>query len=274
MVLLKNPFCEKCCDEEKDVKKSYAEEHRALPSKDTIIEIQDMSFGYEKEVNVIEDISLKIFRGDFVLIYGPNGAGKSTLVKLILGIEKPTKGKVLLYGYDSASDKGHVYRKISYLSQRIGYNDNESYYLTVMDVVLSGFLVNFKEPILFYSPSQYNKAEHLMKHLEIYEIRNKRLTELSLGLKQRAYLARALVSDPEILILDEPTIGVDQKTNTIFMNYLKHLNEVHNITILLVSHDFEQVIDYVKSVLYLNNKIVFYCDKERAKTMLAKNRYF
>ncbi|MEM4368498.1 MAG: ATP-binding cassette domain-containing protein, partial [Candidatus Anstonellales archaeon] len=169
------------------------------------------------------------------------------------------------FGMDSRdlNKNNRLLSKISYLHQRI-VDKEDNLPLSVMDVVLSGYLSNSKNLIFRYSIEMYQNAEHLLKHFSLYELKDEKITNLSIGQRQRVFLAKALISNPDLLILDEPTVGIDKESNEAFYNYLKHLNEVHKITILLVSHDFSQAINFVNKVLYLGNKCIFLKPKEEA----------
>lgn len=258
-----NALCERCCPDVNKTITNVNEQKYNLDEK--VIEVEDLFFSYDGQNIIFRNLKFNIKRGDFVLIYGPNGTGKTTLLKLLLGFLIPQKGTIKLFGIDSRDLNIHnkLLSKISYLHQTI-VDKEDNLPLSVMDVVLSGYLSNSKNLIFKYTKEMYENAYHILKHFSLFELKDEKITNLSIGQRQRVFLARALISNPDLLILDEPTVGIDKESNEAFYNYLKHLNEVHKITIILVSHDFSQAINFVNEVLYLGNNFSFLKPKEEA----------
>lgn len=212
----------------------------------TVVEFDKVSFGYGTG-NAVEDVTLKIYDKDFFGIIGPNGGGKTTLIKLILGLESVSKGKLLVFG----SKPGIWRKRIGYVPQYTNFDFN--FPISVRDVVLTGRLGN--SPLLFgYSTEDKNAASETMESLGIDHLKNRRLGSLSGGERQRVLIARALVSDPDLLILDEPTSSVDIGAEENIYGLLKGLNE--SITIILISHDIGFVTSHVNKVACLNKKLV------------------
>ena len=216
-----------------------------MADQETLISINDLSFSYDKEV-VLDRISLEVRALDYLAIIGPNGGGKSTLIKLILGLLKPTSGSIRLFGM--SPKKGR--QKIGYLSQL--QSVDFTYPISVMDIVLMSCL---SKPFFgYYSRKDKLNAENILSQLGLFELRNRHLSELSGGQRQRVFFARALMKDPDLLVLDEPTCSVDPVTGENFFDLLKLLNKQK--TIVVISHDISALSRSVKSVACLNKTLV------------------
>jgi zinc transport system ATP-binding protein len=203
--------------------------------------IKNLSFSYERE-QVLTNLNCKIEVGDYVGIVGHNGSGKSTLLKLILGILKPAKGKIYLFGRDNTNFI--EWNKIGYVSQKAG---------------LSAFHVPITVNEVVKMEKVSNQAvEEALKSVDMLEYKNSLLRELSGGQQQRVFIARALVKKPELLILDEPTVGVDVKTQETFYGLLERLNTKYSITLVLVSHDLHTISHQAKTVIQLDRKVYSY----------------
>lgn len=185
-----------------------------------MIELKNVSFSFP-DAEILEDVSFKLEDGEFVGVLGPNGGGKTTFLRLVLGLLKPQKGEVIV------TDK-----RISYISQTTAMSDN-NFPATVKEVVRLGLIRN--KPTLFSLRKQKEKVNSVLKELNLYEIRNKLVSELSGGQFQRVNLAKALINKPTLLILDEPDAGMDEESHD---NLVHLINELHakKINILFVSH--------------------------------------
>ena len=190
-----------------------------------ILKVNGLSLGYEKQV-VINDISFEVNNKDFILVIGSNGAGKSTLIKGILGIIKPISGEII---YDSET-KNHI----GYMPQETKVDRN--FPASVMEIVLSG-LINKMGRRPFYNKEDKKKAREALKILKIEKLEKKIFSELSGGQRQKVLLARSLCATTNLLILDEPSNNLDQESKVEFYSTLKHLNEGHGITIIMITHD-------------------------------------
>ena len=190
-----------------------------------ILKVNGLSLGYEKQV-VINDISFEVNNKDFILVIGSNGAGKSTLIKGILGIIKPIRGEII---YDSET-KNHI----GYMPQETKVDRN--FPASVMEIVLSG-LINKMGRRPFYNKEDKKKAREALKILKIENLEKKIFSELSGGQRQKVLLARSLCATTNLLILDEPSNNLDQESKVEFYSTLKHLNEGHGITIIMITHD-------------------------------------
>lgn len=190
-----------------------------------ILKVNGLSLGYEKQV-VIKNISFEVNNKDFILVIGSNGAGKSTLIKGILGIIKPISGEII---YDSET-KNHI----GYMPQETKVDRN--FPASVMEIVLSG-LINKMGRRPFYNKEDKEKAREALKILKIGNLEKKIFSELSGGQRQKVLLARSLCATTNLLILDEPSNNLDQESKVEFYSTLKHLNEGHGITIIMITHD-------------------------------------
>ena len=222
-----------------------------------LIELQDVSFQYEF-TQVLTDISLTVREGDFLALLGPNGSGKSTLLKIILGLLKPTKGTVKLFGEPSSTFKHREW--IGYVSQKSN-SFNAGFPATVKEVVTSGLT---KKMGLFkrHLPNQQELVINSLKAVGMEQFANRNIGELSGGQQQRVFIARALVAEPKLLILDEPTVGIDHENVQSFYDMLTNLNEQHHMTMILVTHDVDTVASSISHVACLNQTIHFHGYKD------------
>jgi zinc transport system ATP-binding protein len=231
-----------------------------------IIKIEDLSYSYERQ-KVLNDINLLVKKGDFLGLVGPNGSGKSTLLKCILGIQQPDQGKIELFGTDIRKMKS--WQKIGYVSQKAN-SFNSGFPASVFEVVSLGLVSKIG---LFngFKNSHKKKVTEALKAVGMNEFANRNIGELSGGQQQRVFIARALVSDPELLILDEPTVGVDAENVESFYQLLSDLNSKLGITLLLVSHDIGIITDKVSHVACLNKKLHFHGSRENFKDATEKD---
>lgn len=206
-----------------------------------IIKIEKVTFSYGKN-EFLKDVTLPIYDDDFLGIIGPNGGGKTTLLKLILGILEPKKGKVTVFGKSPKKSRD----KIGYLSQ---FKDIDfDFPVTAYEIVLLSRVAN--KLIKRYSKKDRDAARKSMEELSIWDLRDKKLNELSGGEKQRVFVARALANDPKVLVLDEPMSNLDIHIQEDFYGILKKLNK--KIAIVMVDHDLEMVSKYAKEVVCVN----------------------
>ncbi|AHF97085.1 MAG: metal ABC transporter ATP-binding protein [Desulfurella sp.] len=214
-----------------------------------MIEIQNVSLVYDKKL-VLDNINAVIKTSEFVSIIGPNGAGKTSLIKIMLGLIKPTSGKVLIEGKEP---KEYIAKnKVSYLPQQTSIN--WSMPLRVIDIML---IENLKPFSVFKKPDKH-KIEHarlMLDRFGILDIENKYLKELSGGQKQRVELGRCLLKKPQLLILDEPNTALDAVFNEKMYNILVEEKQKNNTTIILVSHDIGAVSRFVDRIMCLNVKL-------------------
>jgi len=223
-----------------------------------IVEINNLEFSYNGEP-VLEDISLTLRKGDFTAVIGPNGGGKTTLLKLILGLLAPDKGTVRVDGMSPQKASPSM----GYVPQNVHLNS--SFPITALDVVLMGKLGSPKRRQRL-SADHHKEALAALERLEMDNCAEKRIGALSSGQRQRVFIARALVTRPKLLLLDEPTASVDTKGQTDLYFFLKELNR--EITILVVSHDLLVISRYVQSVACVNRRLHFHDRAEITGEML------
>ncbi len=206
-----------------------------------IIKIDKVSFSYDKK-EFLRDITLPIYEDDFLGIIGPNGGGKTTLLKLMLGLLQPQKGKITVFGKSPKETR----KDIGYLSQF--KNIDFDFPITAYEIVLLSRVGDklFKR----YSNTDKEAARKAMKELGIWNLKDKKLNELSGGEKQRVFVARALANEPKVLLLDEPMSNLDIHIQEEFYKILKGLNK--KVAIVIVDHDLEMVSKYAKEVVCVN----------------------
>lgn len=221
--------------------------------KGMILKLDNVYFKYEEQI-ILENINLSVIQGDFVAILGPNGSGKTTLLKIILGLIKPTLGKVEIFNKTKLGPKD--FSKIGYVPQKATHF-NHRFPATVAEIVSTG-LYSTKGFIKFLNKT--DKRE-ISKNLEIVGLKgyeNKRINSLSGGQQQKVFIARALSNKPQLLILDEPTTGLDCQSQEMLYSFLEMLNKRFNLTILMVSHDVGVVSSKINKVACLNRKLLFH----------------
>ncbi len=218
---------------------------------ENLIELQNVNAGYGSDM-VLQNINLAVKRGDFLGIIGPNGSGKTTLLKIILGILTPKTGTVTLFGKNSAEFSG--WQKIGYVPQKAGSNLMK-FPITVWETVSLGRLTRSRW-IDFERPIDTRAIENALQSVDMLSHKHRLLNELSGGQVQRVFIAKALASHPELLVLDEPTVGVDTESQAKFYELLKSLNREKGLTLILVSHDIDVVAHEVSSVACINRTII------------------
>jgi len=206
-----------------------------------IIKIEKVFFSYDNK-EFLRDITLRIYEDDFLGIIGPNGGGKTTLLKLILGLLQPQKGKIKVFGRSPKEAR----KDIGYLSQF--KNIDFDFPITAYEIVLLSRVGD--KLIKRYSNTDKEAAKKAMNELGIWNLKDKKLNELSGGEKQRVFVARALANEPKALILDEPMSNLDIHIQEGFYKILKELNK--KIAIVIVDHDLETVSKYAKEVVCVN----------------------
>lgn len=219
----------------------------------TIIQATNLTVRYG-QTEALHDISFSIEKGDFVGLVGPNGGGKTTLAKVVLGLIPKTKGKVMLFGKELKNGDG--LSKIGYLPQKQS-SINQLFPATVGEVVFLGLLSDKRRPKRI-SQEDGQKIDRTLSLLGILNLKNKMLSELSGGQQQRALLARALVSNPELLILDEPSTALDPSSRKDFFKLAQKLNQETKTTIILITHDTGYIGQYANKLLYIDRKLVFF----------------
>jgi len=214
-----------------------------------VVEINNLTVQYP-DIKALDNVSLVVNQGDFLGIIGPNGAGKSTLFASMLGLNTKYKGTIKFFNEDIKKSKNYL-KELGYVPQKPIFEKN--FPVTVTDVVRMGLK---KE-------SDENKIDEILQQLWIHELRNRRIGELSGGQQQRVFIAKALINNPKILILDEPVIGIDQQSIDLFYSILRELNSKQKITIIWSSHDLDAVNQLANHVACLNQTLFFHGKSEK-----------
>jgi zinc transport system ATP-binding protein len=217
-----------------------------------IVKLKDIKVSYD-DITVLEDITLSIYQHDFLGIIGPNGGGKSTLLKVILGLIKPRSGSVSIFG----EPPDRVRRRIGYVSQHPDFD--RDFPASVWDIVIMG---RYGKTGLFrrYTPEDKVAVETALVRVGMQDFRKNQIGKLSGGQLQRVFIARALVAEPELLLLDEPTASIDSSMQTEFYELLEELKK--SLTIIMVSHDIGAVSVYVNKIACLNRQLYYHGSAE------------
>ena len=234
-------------------------------NKQSAVEVHHLTVSYDK-TSALWDLSFQIPEGKLVGVIGPNGAGKSSLLKALLGLVRPLSGTVLFYGQSFKQ----LRKKIAYVPQK-GSIDWE-FPITVFDVVLMGRYGHLKG-LKWYRKADRAAAHQMLKCLEMDHLADRQISELSGGQQQRLFIARALMQDADLFLLDEPFAGVDKATEKIIIDILQGLKEKGK-TLLVVHHDLSTVKDYFDSILILKTSLVAYGNVEDVFTPDYLNRAF
>ncbi|CAI6147103.1 MAG: Vitamin B12 import ATP-binding protein BtuD [uncultured Sulfurimonas sp.] len=222
----------------------------SLTFKVPIFDVKNLSFRV-RGVDILSQISLEIFHGEYIAIIGPNGGGKTTLIRMLLGLEKPSSGEVRLFGKKLKNFK--EWYKIGFVPQRASLVD-ENFPATVEDIVKMGRIAN-RGIFAGFSNEDAKIVEDAMFKMDIVDLKEKMVGTLSGGQRQRVMIARALASNPEILILDEPNTGVDMVSQQRFYKLLAKLNKEEKITIVFITHDIGVIADDIGRLFTINQKV-------------------
>ncbi len=226
-----------------------------------IIEIEHLSAGYEGK-QVLHDVNLTIYQDDYLGIIGPNGGGKTTLMRLILGLMRPTEGSIR-YFRDGKEVKEIT---MGYLPQ---YNAlDRQFPISVYEVVLSG-LSKTKGLFCRYTKAQHQQVAATLEHLQLTDLKDKPIGALSGGQLQRVLLARAIVSKPDAVILDEPNTYIDQRFQKQMYEMLEQIN--HDCAIIIVSHDIAEVLSNVKHIACVNHHLHYHATADMPREKLEEH---
>jgi len=239
----------------------------------SIIEIKNLSFSYDTQT-ILKDINLTVKEKDFLAIIGPNGGGKSTLLKAILGINQVEQGTIQILGKKPSLN----FSKLGYVPQNTNINTN--FPIKVIEVVMMGHIRNQKSKIknqnfldkyfnIGYTKFEKSCAITALKQVGMEEFSEKKIGTLSGGERQRVMIARALCSQPSILILDEPTANIDVSWQKQIYDLLKELNKT--ITIVVVSHDISVILSYASKVAHINKIITYHDISDETKQVQSNN---
>lgn len=212
--------------------------------KEKLLEIKNLSFKYSDEL-VLDDINFDVYRGDYIALIGSNGAGKSTLVKLILNQLKPLTGTISFYTKNGLKDIGYV--------PQLSIPSSLEFPITVTELLSLALYPKNKG---FKRLKEYDKEKiiNALNLVGMEKYKDRLYTELSGGQRQRVLIAKTLVATPEFLILDEPMTGVDKESKDSLFHLLSHINMKHEITILMITHNLEEVEENVNKVFEIKDE--------------------
>lgn len=217
------------------------------------IRFNETWFSYNSEP-VVRDINFSITPGEFAAILGPNGSGKTTLMKLALGLLKPTSGQVLLFGEPAESFTD--WHRVGYVPQRTQATESR-FPASVREIVNFGSYTGF-DPLAIFKRRKSSRVDEAMEMAGIQHLADRRVSDLSVGQQQRMLIARSLVRQPDLLVMDEPVAGIDAAGEEQFHSMVRRLNRELGITIVMVSHDIGAVMREATTCACVNRDIVFH----------------
>ncbi|MFO7754326.1 MAG: ABC transporter ATP-binding protein [Desulfobacteraceae bacterium] len=223
-----------------------------------VVKMENVCFSYNGNP-VLEDVNLVIGKGDLLAVIGPNGGGKTTLLKLIMGFLKPDSGRISVMGRQPS----RVAAQIGYVPQNVHINN--SFPITVMDVVLMGRL-GIDGKLRRFSGKSRKKAYQALEQMDIAGYAESKIGHLSAGQRQRVLIARALVTEPALMLLDEPTASIDTGGQVEFYKLLNRMDR--DMTVVVVSHDLLVISNYVQSVACVNRTLHYHDDSVVTGNML------
>jgi zinc transport system ATP-binding protein len=227
-------------------------------NKQPVIEINNVWVSYDTQ-SVLEDINLTVNESDFIGLIGPNGGGKTTLLKALLGLLEPNRGTIHIMGKSVAEGRCHI----GYVPQYIEFD--RQFPIRVWEVVQMG-LLGCRKPFTRLSAAEREVIDYALEQVDMADLSQRSIGELSGGQRQRVYIARALTSNPQILLLDEPTANVDPQVSGNIYDLLQRINQT--VTIVMVSHDMNAVSSYVKTIGCLNRRLHYHGSKEVSQDMM------
>lgn len=234
-----------------------------------IITIEHLGYDFG-EGPVLADLNLNIEAGDFVAVIGANGAGKSTLLRLLAHILRPTTGYITLFGQPLNEFKN--WQKVGYVPQNPG-RQQRSFPISVREVVALGRL-DGRSLMQRFTAADAKAVDTIIEQFSLQELAKRKIGDLSGGQQQRVFLARAMVNNPDLLLLDEPATGVDPDAKVELYQMLGNLNAREGKTIVMVSHDLELASQYAKKALCLDRSVCFWGGVQEALTHRHKHGYF
>ncbi|WP_066634025.1 metal ABC transporter ATP-binding protein [Desulfolucanica intricata] len=218
-----------------------------------LVEIKDLYFCYEDKT-VLEGVNLKVYPGDYLAVVGPNGSGKTTLLKLMLGLFKPVKGKIRLFGQDLERFK--EWTRVGYVPQKATHFDHR-FPATVEEIVAAGRYARAGLGRRLKAADR-EAVDSALDLVGMRAYKANPVGRLSGGQQQRVFIARALAGKPELLILDEPVVGLDAGAQEDFYNLLRRLNQEYGITLITVSHDTGAVGSQVNKLACINRRLIYH----------------
>ncbi len=224
-----------------------------------VFEVGDLCLSLHGQ-HILDHISFQLLKGDYAALIGPNGGGKTTLIRILMGLQKPSSGQIKLFGIEQNRFK--QWDKIGYVPQRVAQVDR-GFPATVEEIVMMGRTAKrgyFKRT----TQLDHDLVEDAMKKMDVLDLKERLVGELSGGQRQRVMIARALASEPEVLILDEPNTGVDVVSQQRFYSLLRDLNQKEHMTILFVTHDVGVIADDIGRLFTVNQTLLTCNDPKEA----------
>lgn len=235
-----------------------ASQDAAIAPQPEIIAVQHLWAGYDHEP-ILEDINLSVREHDFIGLLGPNGSGKTTLFRVLLGLLRPIQGSVKIMGLPPHKGRRHI----GYVPQTVSFD--REFPISVWEVVMLGRLSQ-RRLLQPFTARDRQIVQDVLDQLEIAHLRHRAIGQLSGGQRQRVYIARALVTEPKVLLLDEPMASVDQAASSNLYDVLQELNK--SVTIVMISHDIGTISAVVKTVGCLNRRLYYHGDNRITPEML------
>lgn len=218
-----------------------------------LVSVANVGFKYDDHT-VLHDISFDIMPGDYLGIIGPNGSGKTSLVKLMLGLLKPTSGTITIGGLPVSSAKSR--KAVAYIPQNASHIDTR-FPMSVEEVVKLGLVPSAGFGRWLKKGAQ-DDITNALELVGMADKKHKLITELSGGQQQRVYIAKALVAKPSLLILDEPTVGIDNTSQDAFYDLLAELNRDTKLTLVMISHDIDVVVNEINKLACINERLIYF----------------
>lgn len=217
------------------------------------LEVRDLTVAYQS-TEVLQNISFSVRSGDYIGIVGPNGSGKTTLIRALLGLLPPAQGEILIEG--EPLSRFSAWEHIGYLPQKMPFVD-QRFPATAAEIIATGTYPGKRFPKRLFK-KDFEAVDRISSLLEIADLMQRPIGKLSGGQQQRVLMARALVHEPKIVILDEPTAALDPQSRGAFYALIKKMNREQKITVLLISHDIASLGKEASKLLYLDRRLVFY----------------
>jgi zinc transport system ATP-binding protein len=230
-----------------------------------LLEARRITFGYSGREAVVEDVSLAIHPRDFLAIIGPNGGGKTTLVKILLGLLEPWSGEVVYHFANVRNVRNGRRGRLGYVPQFSTFD--KSFPLRVSDVVLMGKLGS-RGLLRPYTRRDREEVEQVLARLGLSDLARAHVSEISGGQLQRVLIARAVLSDPEVLFLDEPTASIDAESRQVLTELLQDLNR--RIPIVVITHDVTSIAPMVQHIACINRRLWYHAGGELDQGMLEE----